>query len=129
MMYNELVEFCFFSPKHVGVIDLSEPLSVHDRVGESGRGDVLDFYLLCDKQGFVLKARFKAYGNPYLVAAAELICQQLEGSKIQDHPNIDHVWLVKQLEIPKTRYPVALQIEDGYREVVMKMKLKLSEEK
>ncbi|KTC84177.1 iron-sulfur cluster assembly scaffold protein [Legionella brunensis] len=129
MMYNELVELCFFEPKHVGVVDLSEPFSVHYRGGEAGRGDVFDFYLLCNEQGHILKARFKAYGSPYLVAAAELICQRLEGSNINDHPQCDYSWLVEQLEIPRTRYPVALQIEDGYREIIVIMKTKLQGEK
>ncbi|WED43809.1 iron-sulfur cluster assembly scaffold protein [Legionella cardiaca] len=127
MIYNELVESCFFAPKHVGTLDLSEPLSVHYR-GGAERGDVFDLYLLCNKQGRVLKACFKAYGNPYLVAAAELICQRLEDSHINDHPQLDYSWLVEQLEIPKTRYPVALQIEDGYREVIKAMKAKLKGE-
>lgn len=125
MIYNELVASCFFAPNHVGVVDLTQPLSAHFRGGEVGRGDIFDFYLLCDNTGLVLKACFKAYGSPYLVAAAELICQQLEGSKIDEHPQFNYSWLVQQLEIPKTRYPVALQIEDGYREVVLMMKEKL----
>ncbi|OCH99102.1 hypothetical protein A8135_08875 [Legionella jamestowniensis] len=127
-MYNDLLEGCFFSPQHVGVIDLTEPLSVYYRGGEPGRGDVFDFYLQCDRQGLILKARFKAYGNPYLVAAAELVCRRLEGNNIQEHPQFDYLWLVNQLEIPRTRYPVALQIEDGYQEVVKRMKLKLKGE-
>ncbi|KTD16453.1 iron-sulfur cluster assembly scaffold protein [Legionella jordanis] len=122
MMYNKLVEANFFSPKHVGVLDLSKPLSAHSRTGENGRGDVLDLYLLCDSRGVVLKACFKAYGSPYLVAAAELICQRLEGDNIEGHPQLDYLWLVEELEIPRTRYPVALQTEDGYREVVLRMK-------
>ncbi|CEK11222.1 iron-sulfur cluster assembly scaffold protein [Legionella hackeliae] len=125
MMYNELVEHCFFSPEHVGTVDKSEPLTVYYRSGEAGRGDVFDFYLQCNEQGLILKARFKAYGNPYLVAAAELVCKQLEGNNIDEHPQFDYSWLVEQLEIPRTRYPVALQIDDGYREIVKTMKEKL----
>lgn len=129
MMYNELVESCFFAPKHVGTVDLSKPFSVCYRGGEAGRGDVFDLYLQCDSHGDIRKACFKAYGNPYLVAGAELLCQRLEGSNIEDHPQFDYSWLVEQLEIPKTRYPVALQIEDGYRELITLMQMKLQGEK
>ncbi|MDI9817671.1 MULTISPECIES: iron-sulfur cluster assembly scaffold protein [unclassified Legionella] len=129
MMYNELVESCFFAPKHVGTIDNSNPLTVHCRTGTIGREDVCDFYLLCDVDGLVRKARFKAYGDPYLIAAAELVCRQLEGSQIKDHPRLDYGWLVQQLEIPNPRYPVALKIEDGYQAIVTKMQAKLQEEK
>ncbi len=125
MMYNKLVERCFFSPKHVGILDLTHVLSVFYRGGEVGRGDVFDFYLLCDEKGVVLKASFKAYGNPYLIAAAEWLCQQLEGSQINEHPRFNYACLLQEFGIPKTRYPVALQIEDGYKELVHLMKEKL----
>lgn len=125
MMYNELVESCFFAPNHIGTLDLSQPLSVHYRGGEAGRGEVFDIYLLCDRQGLVLKARFKAYGNPYLIAAAEWLCRQLEGSLINEHPRFNYSGLVQELAIPKTRYPVALLVEDGYRELVIMMKKSL----
>ncbi|WP_125940251.1 iron-sulfur cluster assembly scaffold protein, partial [Neisseria dumasiana] len=93
--------------------------------GVVGRGDVCDFYLQCNDEGFVLKARFKAYGSPYLVAAAEWLCRQLEGSQVHMHPQLTYVVLVEKLAIPKTRYPVALLIEDSYQELIQKMKLKL----
>lgn len=129
MMYNELVESYFFSPKHVGILDLSQPLSAHYRSGELGRGDIFDVYLLCDKEGRVKSACFKAYGSPYLIAGAELLCRQLEGSLIAEHPRLNYSWFVQELAIPKTRFPVALQIEDGYRALVLMMKKKFSEVK
>lgn len=124
-MYNQLVETYFLAPQHVGVLDLTQNGTVFYRGGEVGRGDRLDFYLLCDERGLVLKARFKAYGNPYLVAAAEWLCRQLEGSQIEEHPRFDSAEWIQELEIPKTRYASALQIEAGYREIVERMKTKL----
>lgn len=125
MMYNKLVETYFFSPKQVGILDLRQTLSAFYRGGQAGRGDVFELYLLCDNQGLILKACFKAYGSPYLIAASEWLCQQLHGSQISEHPRFDHSYLVQLLEIPKSRYPVALQITDGYKEIVQLMKEKL----
>ena len=125
MMYNKLVESCFFTPQHVGVLDLSEPLSVcycSERWGQRG---IFDFYLLCNETGRVKKAYFKAHGSPYLVAAAEWVCQQLEGSLIDEHPQFNYSALMQKLSIPDTRYSVALQIEDAYRELVTMMQAKL----
>lgn len=129
MMYNELVESYFFAPKHVGTLDVAQALTVCYRGGEVGRGDRVDFYLHCDNKGLILKACFKASGNPYLIAAAECFCRQLEGSLIEKHPNFNYAWLVQELAIPKTRYSVALQIEDWYRDLVLMMKAKLEGEK
>lgn len=128
MIYNELVERCFFAPNHVGTLDLTQDRVAFYRGGEAGRGDVFDFYLLCDEQGKILKARFKAYGNPYLVAGTEWLCRQLEGSQIDEHPQIDYALIIQLLDIPKVRYPVALAIEDSYRELVQIMKTKLKGE-
>ncbi len=128
MMYNELVENCFFRPKHVGVLDLMDNRCVFYRNGEPGRGDFFDFYLLCNKKGLIVKAKFKAYGNPYLIAGAEWLCRQLEDSQIDEHPRFDYAFLLKELDIPKLRYSVALQLEDGYRELVKSMKERLKGE-
>lgn len=125
MMYNETVESCFFAPHHVGSLDLAEPLTEHYRSGLPGKGDLFDLYLLCNEEGLVLKANFKAYGSPYLIAAVELICRRLEGSRVSEHPQLDHAWLVNTLDLPKIRYPVAIQVEDAYREILTKMKMKL----
>lgn len=122
MMYNERVEQYFFAPNHVGILDKTAPFTAHYRGGELGRGDVFDFYLLCDAVGLIKKARFQAYGNPFFIAAAEWTCQQLEGSFIADHPRFNYRLLIQRLALPKTRYPVAIQIEEGYNKLVKRMK-------
>lgn len=128
MMYNELVEQYFFNPKHVGIVDLSQPFTVSYRNGDQGRGDIIELSIHCDSQGLVINAFFKAYGNPYLIAAAEWLCRFLERSKIDEQPQFDYMMLIQILAIPKTRYSIALQIEDSYREVILKMKKLLSGE-
>lgn len=128
MIYNERVESCFFTPKHVGVLDKTAARTVHHRTGEHGRGDFVDLYLKCDKQGTILQACFKAFGNPYLVAAAEWLCQQLEDSQIDEHPCIHYERIIDEFAIPKAHFSVALQIEAGYQKLVLTMQKKLKEE-
>lgn len=123
MSYNKLVECYFFNPEHVGMLDINQPEVLHHRGGIPGMGDVYDLYLCFDKTGLIKAARFKAFGNPYLIASLELVCQILEGSTLDDHPKFDHSWLVSELEIPKTRYAVALQVEDGYQDLIKQLKL------
>jgi nitrogen fixation NifU-like protein len=127
-MYNKRVEGYFFNPKHVGILDLSENYTASYRGGEAGRGDVIDLYLHCDEQGLIINARFKAYGNPYLLAGAEWLCERLEGSTINEHPCIAYNHLLQELEIPKAGLSVALLIEESYRELVQIMKMKLKGE-
>lgn len=126
MMYNQLVESCFFEPKHSGKIDVSLPFVAYYRGGEKGRGDYFDLYLRCDENENIIQARFKAYGSPYLIASLELLCQELEGTLITNHPHFDdESYLLEKLDIPKNRYPVALLVLDGYREIVLAMLVKL----
>lgn len=126
MIYNKIIERCFFKPEHVGSIDLDVPLSVYHSLGGENIADRVDLYLLAEETGLLIQARFKAYGNPYLVAGAELVCQQLEGSCIKEHPAIDYRYLIRELSIPEMRYAAALQIEDVYRATIIKMKEKLT---
>lgn len=128
MSYNEIVESCFFAPKHIGILDLSRPYSAHYRSAGLGKGEVFDVYLLCDEKGFIEKARFKAYGNPYLIAATEWLCRQLEGSVIHEHPRFNSILLQQILAIPITRYSIALEIEKSYKALVVDLKLKLTGE-
>lgn len=128
MMYNKRVESCFFTPHHVGVLDTQQPRTVHHREGELRFGNLIDFYLLCDAKGTILKARFKAYGNPFLLAASEWLCQQLEGSPIAEHPCIDYERLINEFAIPETHHSAALQIEEGYQKLVLMMQRKLNGE-
>jgi len=118
MNYNKLVERCFFQPEHVGVLDSSQAGVCHSRTGDASRGDYFDLYLCCEKSGLILKACFKAYGCPYLIAGLEWICGQLEGSSISEHPRIDYKALVQLLDMPRRYYPVALLVEKAYCDVV-----------
>lgn len=125
MSYNKKVERCFFHPRHVGKLDVNQAGVVHHRRGIPGEGDVYDLYLCVEPTGLITRACFQAFGNPYLIAALELVCQLLEGTMIDEHPKCDYSWLLSELEIPNTRYAVALQVDDGYRELVSQVKLKL----
>jgi nitrogen fixation protein NifU and related proteins len=122
MIYNELVESCFFQPKHAGVLDCTQKNTHKSQAGSAARGEYFDLYLSFDDAGKILQACFKACGNPYLIAGVEWVCRQLQGTLIDEHPNFDYHFLVKKLAIPKKHYPVALLLENGYRDMVNAVK-------
>lgn len=121
MNYNQLVEDCFFTPKHVGTLDCTEPFTVLSEVGLRDKA-FLQWYAACNPQGLITQCCFKAYGNPYLIAALEWCCRQLIGTSLDGHPRFDYLQLVNELEIPKVLYPTALLVEQGYRQICEKMK-------
>lgn len=124
MMYNDLVKTYFFKPNHIGVIDLDSPFSGHSRVGEPGQSTFFDLYLQCSKQGGIEKLCFKAVGSPYLIAALESLCHRLQGKSIHETA-VAYQDLVQELDIPRSQYPVALQVVQTYEHLAKCMQHQL----
>lgn len=116
MHYNTLVEDCFFTPRHVGTLDCTKPLTASSEAGQRNRA-FLQWYAACDQRGLMTECRFKAYGNPYLIAALEWCCRHMVGTALGDHPCFNYQHLVNKLDIPNAHYPVALLVEEGYRQL------------
>lgn len=121
MMYNKSVQDCFFLPRHIGVLDLKSPYTVHYRSGQQNQINIIDLYLQCFENKKISRACFKANGNPYMIAALEWLCRQIEGRDLKDLPVFSYQVLIKELEIPIHQYPVALQVEGIYKEVLTLM--------
>lgn len=118
MTYNKLVREYFFSPLHVGSVDLNQSLAQVIINHQKGQG-CIEFYIQCDIDGVIGKACFKTNGNPYLIAGLEWLCRELIGKKIKNMPVIDYHVLIKELEIPITQYPLALRVVDVFKKMIM----------
>ncbi len=120
MMYNKLVEDCFFHPSHVGELDINEPLTGHHErnMRHQNATIAIKLYIQCTHAGLIHRACFKAIGNPYVIAALEWLCRQIEGFSLDKLPPINYQILISVLEIPTSQYPVALIIEGIYKEVL-----------
>jgi nitrogen fixation NifU-like protein len=118
MIYNKNVEDCFFSPRHIGVLDVALPHTKHSCVGKKGQSTVIDLYLQCDEHGFIKNACFKAVGSPYTIASLECLCRKIDGKSLADVPDLSYEVLVKELAIPVQQYPVAVQVVTLYKELV-----------
>jgi nitrogen fixation NifU-like protein len=127
MMYNNTVRDCFFSPRHVGVIDLSHKLAVVFKNNQKGQG-IIEFYMQCGQDRVIQKVCFKTNGNPYLIAGLEWLCRQLEDQSIDKIQQIDYQLLIKELDLPVTQYPLALTIIGVFKEILSLMKSRLPHE-
>jgi len=121
MMYNKIVEECFFYPKHVGVIDTAKPYSVCCSGNLLNQGVQVALYLECSPDHVIESARFKATGNPYVIAALEWLCRQIEGRDFRQLPTIDYQVLVKVLEIPQPMYALSIHLIDIYQQALALM--------
>ena len=124
MMYNKIVEDCFFHPQHVGVLNVTEPGTVSFSTGQEV---VIELYMHCDEDYTVCSMCFKSNGNPYVIASLEWLCRQSIGKKT-DHLHFNHEEFIKILEIPFNQVPVVMQVEDVYKEILSLMNKKLEGE-
>lgn len=125
MMYNKMVEACFFFPKHVG--DLSEgPGVAQCYSAQPSPGAVIKLFMHCDHQQRVTRMCFKATGNPYVIAALEWLCREMEGKLLNELPELNHQLISTQLDIPVAKNPLLFQIEGVFRDLVARMKEQLA---
>ncbi|KTD26897.1 hypothetical protein E3983_07945 [Legionella israelensis] len=127
MMYNKLVEDCFFSTEHVGVLNDAHNDCVSFRSSLAGPGGIIELSIRCDHYGLITDACFKTQGNPYTIAMLEWLCRQLEGEPLYLHPRWNYQQILELFDVPDTQYPVAIRIEDIYTEIIKRMKKKLKE--
>ncbi|KGP63884.1 nitrogen fixation protein NifU [Legionella norrlandica] len=118
MIYNKKVKDCFFNPQHVEKLDLNNPLIVGIQSYTAHPRSEVNFYLRCEKDKLISRASFKTNGSPYVIAALEWLCRQIEGKSLETLPLLTYQVLINELEIPDSQYPIALQIEGIYKEAL-----------
>lgn len=109
--YNAKVLDCFWQPRNVGSFSPDEANVVTGTVGVDNLGDVLQLQLKIE-QNKIVAAKFKVYGNPYLIAGCSLITEKLPGLTLEQALQIKHSDFIADLHLPKTKYYCALLLED-----------------
>ena len=118
MMYNLLVEQLFFDLRHAGDLPGIEGNRQVFETGTPGQASLIRLTLIADDHGRIRRAGFKAYGNPYLLAAMEYLCRQIEGRQLHDCPSLTWQDLIKLLDIPVTQQAVALLVAGIYQQML-----------
>ncbi len=109
--YNDKVLKHFWQPSNVGHFASDDNNIVTGMIGVAGVGDVLQLQLKIE-QNKIVAAKFKVYGNPYLIAGCSLITEKLPGLTLAQALQIKHSDFVTDLHLPKTKYYCALLLED-----------------
>ncbi|MDG2375412.1 MAG: iron-sulfur cluster assembly scaffold protein [Woeseiaceae bacterium] len=118
--YNEEVRARFENPVHAGDIVGDYAQVITADVAESGYGARL---VLCAglNDGKIAALRFKVKGCPYLVAAAEAVCDSLEGGPADRLAGVSASELKDRLAVPIGRMGRMLLVEDAARELLESM--------
>ena len=122
--YNDLVRSLFKNPLHAKDIPdkLGKPYKVAAQESKNGSKIVLTAVI---KEENILALRFRVFGCPFLIAAAEFCCNQCEGKHNKEVENIDILHLIQILEVPTEKIGVILLLQDALES----LKLALDNEK
>ena len=106
--YGKRVRALFAEPAHAGCLQDAVSVQIDDQ------GVRL---CLCAKQenGEVRALRFRAWGCPHMIAAAEAFCRDYEGRQIVDLLEFSATGLMQSLPVPVEKTGRILVLEDAVR--------------
>jgi NifU-like protein involved in Fe-S cluster formation len=106
--YSTRVRELFATTPHAGDLDGAETVSVTDQ-------DVRIRLSAGVEDGRVTAMRFRAWGCPHLIAAAEAACAGLEGRRVAGLPEWTAADLMQDLPVPVEKTGRILVLEDAVR--------------
>lgn len=112
MDYSTEVRQRFAAPTRVGEIsrDSGEPV---EGSAEDPSLAVWVRFQVQIQSGTIRQARFRAFGCPHTLAAADRVVALIEGRPLDELRSIDWHLLARQLELPREKFGKLLRIEDA----------------
>ena len=112
--YSQMVRELFAAPAHAGLLEAGVSVLVDDQ-------DVR-LQLSATVEGDVIKAlRFRAWGCPHTIAAAEATCGRLEGGPTAGLLEFSASGLMEELPVPVEKTGRILVLEDAVRSLGRKI--------
>jgi NifU-like protein involved in Fe-S cluster formation len=120
--YNPVVRAAFENPVHAG--DLAGEYACKGRasVSSAEHGEKLELSAGID-DGKIAEIRFRVWGCPHLVAAAEQVCAKLEGQAVGALGDIRANDLMSALSVPVTKLGRMLLVEDALQALGRELEL------
>ena len=112
--YNALVRACFENPAHAGDLDRGYAETACADVSDPGSGARLQLFAGIEN-GKLAALRFRVWGCPHLVAAAELYCREQEGRELASSDEVDLREIMERLAAPVAKTGRLLLLEDAAR--------------
>lgn len=110
--YNGTVRRHFANPAHAG--DLREGYARLVRADVSGSEAGLRVLLAAHIDGnLIVRLRYRVFGCPHLIAAAEEFCARLEGQVVEALQDVPVTQLMELLEVPVEKTGRLLLLEDA----------------
>jgi NifU-like protein len=106
--YSRTVRALFAAPVHAGDLDDGESVGV-DEQGIRLRLSATE------REGIIAAMRFRAWGCPHTIAAAESACAELEGRPVAELLEFPASGLMEKLPVPVEKTGRILVLEDAIR--------------
>ena len=106
--YSERVREYFAKPAHAGDLDEGKTVLVDEQ-------DVRLQLSVRASGGTVDAMRFRAWGCPHTIAAAEAACRALEGRRVGELLDFSASGLMEELAVPVAKTGRILVLEDAVR--------------
>jgi NifU-like protein involved in Fe-S cluster formation len=106
--YSERVRALFASPAHAGRVGNGLEAYVEDQ------GVRVELTAL-EEEGILGELRFRAWGCPHLLAAAEAFCDEFEGCRLSELDAFQAVKIMQTLPVPREKMGRILVLEDAVR--------------
>jgi NifU-like protein involved in Fe-S cluster formation len=110
--YNDAVRRRFENPLHAGDADARYPAVVTAEVSESDAGFQVRLAAEMDDNE-IRRLRFRVFGCPHLIAAAEELCSRFEGRLPRALQDVPVTQLMELLEVPVEKTGRILLLEDA----------------
>jgi NifU-like protein involved in Fe-S cluster formation len=114
MEYSHLVRARFGQLAYAAAT--AERAAAHGRAGSAERGAAVELLAWLGSGARLARVRFRAYGCPALLAAADLAAEQLEGQPMEALARLEARALAAQLALPPEKLGRLLLIEDAARQ-------------
>lgn len=92
---------------------VGEAADASGSAGRIERGAAVELLAWCDARNRLARVRFRAYGCPALLAAADLAAERLEGQPLAALGRVDPRALASALDLPGGKLGRVLLIEDA----------------
>ena len=110
--YNDTVRRHFANPAHAGDLQAGYPQVVSVDVSGSEAGPRVLLAAQIDRN-VVSRLRYRVFGCPHLIAAAEELCSRLEGAPADALQDVPVAELMELLEVPVEKTGRLLLLEDA----------------
>ena len=118
--YNEQVRRLFAGPAHAGDLPPGAFRTAMAEEGESAAGCRVRLSA-AEEAGRLVAVRFRAFGCPHLVAAAEAFCAEVEGQPVAALRKQRVQALMAQLAVPVGKTGRLLLLEDAAEALARKL--------